>query len=1240
MKRLNVLLVLLLVLSMLTAPLAHAAPGNVAYKVEHYLATADGANHILADTDTLSGTANTYTEAEARVYEGFTAQPFSQVLIDPEGTTVVRIRYERNSYVLAWSTDGDPLTGNYSSGSMTYGAAIRLPNTPTKQGYTFAGWSSAVAPTMPAAYTVYTAQWTPNDNTPYTVSHFCKNLEGGGYTLIDTERRTGVTAAYTSVVARTITGFSSLPFQQAVIAPDGSTAVSIYYDRNRYTLVWEPNGGTLKGNYSDGSLLYGTPLTVPAIERNGYDFAGWSSAVAPTMPAAFTTYSAHWTARPYVIRYELNGGTLPDGLSNPESYGSDSPTFTLHNPTRSGYTFVGWNGTGLTEPTMTVTIPAGSKLDMTFTAVWRAETWPVTLHTNGGTINSGNVAVYTSGIGATLPTDVTRDGYVFAGWRASSGLTGSVVTGIGTTESGAKEFWAKWVERIGSSYQVRHFKQAANGSGYVLAETETLSGTAGKQTEAAAKHYQGFTARSFSQAAISENGDTVIDIYYDRNFFTLSWDPVGGALSGSYTQGPTRYGSQIVTPLVSRDGYIFDGWFEDPEYTIPWNGGSEPDGSELTLHARWIQTDDLHRVQVKVFLGSEDGMVVTDAEVRLMRGGMPYRSLACSGGVYSASDVANGDYTIAVTSADGLKSSTKALRVDGADPSLVKIILPFGSLSAVIELGSGVPAITVTGLDDIAADESIMGPQALGQETTLKLSIGSKQDYTGVPLLSLSPEEQADKAAAGRIRSLALSDLGDQVNLKYYEVLLIKIMTDSYGNTNTEQIIDTGDHVLTFTIPYQAQDDEMKVYRDHVDENGDASTTALTREADPYGAHEDGTYYQDAQSIVMFNSRFSIIGFATLTNDTDPNAGNNGSGGPGGPGGNGDNGGGTGDNGGGAGDTNGGTSGTGGTGGPGGTGGTGDNGGGTGGGTTYIIGQPLAPINVIPSDGGKIQPSAGSAYPGESVTLESLPDTGYVLNSLTVQDKNGGSVPLSVLSDGVFSFVMPTGGVTVTSSFLSSEERFRNTGVSNRLDTDDHIVFIRGFTDGLVKPNGNITRAEVAMIFYRLLRDNDVTTSVTFTDVPEDAWYAEAVHTLAALGIVNGVGHGRFEPNRSITRAEFTTFACRFANMIPSDLTFLDVRPDHWAAKYIACAASYGWINGYGDGNFGPEDPLTRAQGVAIVNRMMNRIPDKDYIRTHLDSLVYFPDLTDESRWYYFDIYEAANAHTFTVENGTEHWNP
>lgn len=202
-----------------------------------------------------------------------------------------------------------------------------------------------------------------------------------------------------------------------------------------------------------------------------------------------------------------------------------------------------------------------------------------------------------------------------------------------------------------------------------------------------------------------------------------------------------------------------------------------------------------------------------------------------------------------------------------------------------------------------------------------------------------------------------------------------------------------------------------------------------------------------------------------------------------------------------------------------------------------------------------------------------------------------------------------------------------DTGVSDWLITENHVQYLGGYGGGLFGPADHMTRAQVAQMFYHLLENQNVPVTACFTDVPESAWYAPAINTLASLGILNGTTDTLFAPDRPITRAEFVVIAMRFAQAdAGAEDTFSDVQQQDWFYEQVLNAVAFGWINGYSDGTFRPGQTITRAQVAVITNRILGRSADKAYLDAHADQLVQFDDVST-SYWAYYDILEAANTY-------------
>ena len=208
------------------------------------------------------------------------------------------------------------------------------------------------------------------------------------------------------------------------------------------------------------------------------------------------------------------------------------------------------------------------------------------------------------------------------------------------------------------------------------------------------------------------------------------------------------------------------------------------------------------------------------------------------------------------------------------------------------------------------------------------------------------------------------------------------------------------------------------------------------------------------------------------------------------------------------------------------------------------------------------------------------------------------------------------------------------------LNDSDHFAYVIGYKDGNVRPYGLISRAETTTIFFRLLkdsvRDGNLLTSNTYTDVADDYWANTAISTMTGLGIVQGRSTTTFDPKAPITRAQFAAICARFdTGKSNGEQTFSDIQ-GHWAEKYIQRAAELGWIKGFEDGTFRPDTYITRAQAMTMINRVLNRIPEDE--SDLLPGMNVWPDM-DTSKWYYADMQEATNSHDFKHKAGSyETW--
>ncbi len=323
----------------------------------------------------------------------------------------------------------------------------------------------------------------------------------------------------------------------------------------------------------------------------------------------------------------------------------------------------------------------------------------------------------------------------------------------------------------------------------------------------------------------------------------------------------------------------------------------------------------------------------------------------------------------------------------------------------------------------------------------------------------------------------------------------------------------------------------------------------------------------------------------------------------------------------------------------------------------YAFTDPIAPVSInvsaLPNGGGSTSGAAAKNYTvnyevngGTTLNTESYKE-GSVIHLNKTPEKEGfifdGWYADAALTQRITSVTLDS-NVTVYAAWKEAvaedDKPVVVHPVPEKLDGGDHFAYISGYPDGTIRPESNITRAEVATIFFRLLKEDvrkqNLATDNVFDDVNTGDWFNTAISTMAKLGVVNGRTAKTFAPDEYITRAEFTTICARFDDSdLAGENKFTDVA-GHWAEKYIVEAVAYNWINGYEDNTFRPEQNITRAETATLINRVLNRVPES--ADALLDTMKVWPD-NNKTAWYYVAIQEASNSHTFEhVNAAAEKW--
>ena len=333
-------------------------------------------------------------------------------------------------------------------------------------------------------------------------------------------------------------------------------------------------------------------------------------------------------------------------------------------------------------------------------------------------------------------------------------------------------------------------------------------------------------------------------------------------------------------------------------------------------------------------------------------------------------------------------------------------------------------------------------------------------------------------------------------------------------------------------------------------------------------------------------------------------------------------------------------------------------------GTTNSSGQVTLPVKSSGGGGGGGSISGGGGGGGFVSSINSV--------NVKVTDKDGKTVSVSK-STGTdkVTLTLPTGKtletgnwytITVTDRSGKAKADYtvilkdrKNNEVTGKTDKDgviilpatEHKSYIVGYEDGTFRPDSDMTRAEVAAIFARLIseeKDEQASGKATFSDVSGNDWYAPELGYLEKYNIIKGYEDGTFRPDAPVTRAEFTAMTVRYYDLFnevkyPANTTkYSDIDSSYWAVKDISFATSEKWLNGYADGTFKGDSNITRAEVVTVVNRATRRTPDKEYINKSLSVLNKFTDLKNNSHWGYYAIMEAANTHMTVSDSENEIW--
>ena len=555
-------------------------PGKASYTIEHYKQNVSGEGYTLAETTAKTGTTEGETSAEAKNYAGFTPQTIEQKVIVGNGSTVVKVYYTRNSYKVIWKgADGNAV----DTTSVLYEADIvKTQTVPVRTGYTFTGWALSEL-SMPNHDVEISSKWAPITYKVQFNTNFGENKVAGTQEI----SYDSSTALAANTIVRSGYKFSgwALTADGEIEYADSANVLNLSDAQDAVISLyakWTPASGTkyvskhyLQNVNNDEYTLYETNehsgVTESMTNVIAHTYAGFTPGTISQKAISgdgTTEVAVYYTRNSYDILWlGYDGKPVATTSQKFESEITEPASVT---PSRTGYTFAGWN-------IPDTTVPVGG---ISVSAKWSPITYKVQFRTNYGdnAVAGEQTITYDTTEALNLST-VKRTGYVFLGWSETP--EGSVkytdgykVTNLASNANEVVTLYAVWQAGSGIKYISQHWQQNAENDEYTMYETEEHSGVTNSQTNVIAHTYAGFTSKNFDQTAISADGTTVVNVYYDRNSYDIKWLGYGGEVIETTRQ---KHGSKVVTPgkLPERTGYKFAGW-NLIQTNVPIDGMSVP----------------------------------------------------------------------------------------------------------------------------------------------------------------------------------------------------------------------------------------------------------------------------------------------------------------------------------------------------------------------------------------------------------------------------------------------------------------------------------------------------------------------------------------------------------------------------------------------------------------------------------------------------------------------------------------
>lgn len=1078
--------------------------------------------------------------------------------------------------------------GSYVAPQFVTGNTIP-PANPARPGFSFEGWyeESGMQFTFGSQLTsniTLTARWESNTSTKYTVIHWQEKADESGWSLHETETKTGGTGAQTAAAAKSYDGFTAQTITQQTINGDGSTIVNVYYKRNVYAVKFftiKYEGGLLSGKYVKDKEIDSIRITA----KYGANISGqWPGGI--------------WTTSPGGSTFQASIGTMP--LGGDEFFETDQGSakadyylqslagnYVLHHTDTGGPSssiVTDEDRYSITGFTCNTAMSAKNGAWYNGAKFYYDRNSYRIVFMNHGSKEKELVRKYEQSIadaGYTPTAPANMQDYTFGGWFDNEKCEGSAYVFTGKKMPAHHlTLYAKWVPKtytvtVYDVDRTKILKTFDVPMGETIPESQMPEVTLGTGDS--------FLGWMDMQDHMPFHFDTEIHRDYklyaktgNEKQFAVTYALGDGSGNAPVDSNKYARGAQAVvlpaTGVTPPEGKVFLYWSAAGDSTRCYPGGKLTVTGYMTLTAVYGQTTEA----VTVTYHSNFEPDKTD-----MTAAMPNNSTITLPGYTDLDLPENPGYTFAGwnTQADGLGTTFKS-----GSKVLVDTMAPGNHLYAIWAKGTGTPYEVHHYLERLEGAY----PYVPNEKDNLRGETGAwtaaaAKNYDGFTPMGFAQEMiKADGSTVVKIfytRNSYLLTYKDSLSAGVYAS-----QTYKYGAAVTP-IADQTKTGYTFTGWSPAVPDTMP-------------PVALTVYAQ---------WRKTTPDTVVFDPN-NINGKTLAAKSL----------------------------------------------------------------TVYSGSAPWETFEVVVKEPAGTQRSSGTV--GLSGGSQSASFTGFDLitfpaagtYTFTVGEVDRNTRYMSY-DRNLYTLTVKVeekGGMLVISdvyytnaagrSYRDFPIVFSNTYGSytpyvpvvppktpDKLNADDHFAYVIGYPDGGVHPHATITRAETATVFFRLLtektRKDNLTKYHSFRDVPQGAWYNAAVATMAKLKIITGYPDGTFQPDAPVTRAEFAAIAARFdEKSARTTASFRDIY-GHWAERYISRSAELGWIRGYTDNTFRPDQSITRAEAMALINRVLNRNPEsKDDL---LRSMNIFNDNLDTAKWYYLDVQEAANSHDFIRKaNGYEMW--